>query len=728
MRKILRKGDKHLKMHEGELIERVVETVLGELRKDFPLLVPKELVGLDDQLKKIISRIGSPSINARMIGIYGMGGIGKTTLAKCIYNQLLNKFDHVCFLPDIRETTKHHGIKYLQSQLISEILQEKNEVSTVDLGINLIKSRFTRKKVLILLDDIDCKDQLDALAGGGYWFASGSIIIVTTRNKDVLDQSEFEVDYEHEMSGINEAHSFILFNRHAFRMEHPSSDFAIISRQIISTMGGLPLALKVIGSYLYKKTYPKVWDDVLKQLKKQPHKDVQKILKISYDALDNEHKEVFLDIACFFIGEKIEFAMYMWDDCEFYPSQGIDELKSRCLIKIEDDGTLSMHDQLRDLGRSIIRQEPSLEKRSRLWVREEASEVLEKEKGTEMIHAIRLNWSRDWYNRDHQQAYTDEQFKKLPRLRFLQLKWAALNGDFNELFSELRWLQWFNLEPNPSFAATNLLLPKLVVLSLSSSQITEHWGGWSSIVVPKRLKVLELTCCKHLRCTPELSAFTKLEILSLKECSGLKQVHPSIGKVKSLLSLNLSGCQSLKELPGEVGTLRELKELILDYSGIKEIPTSIGSMEKLEKLSVRSCQSLTEIPGSMGTLRELKELILDYSGIKEIPTSIGSMEKLEKLSVRSCWSLTEIPGSVGDLPNLQHLNISGTTISVLPESIKNLSSLQHLNQRGGKELRSLPELPSDLTHLELSFQSPKLPQFSRLNHMEELNISWTRST
>ncbi|XP_039173684.1 TMV resistance protein N-like [Eucalyptus grandis] len=677
------------KWHEGKLIERVVEIVISKLREDFLLDVPQRLVGFDGHVKKIMSWINEPFINARMIGICGMGRrIGKTTLAKCIYNQLLNKFVHVSFLPNVRESTRRHGIAYLQSQLITDILHIKSQVYRIDDGINIIKSRFKGKKVLILLDDIDDKNQLDALAGERNWFMAGSMIIVTTRNEAVLHKSEFEVDHKYELNGLDEAHSLLLFNRHAFRMNDSPSNFKEISRDDIATMGGLPLAIEVVGSYLYKITNLRIWEDTLQKLREGLHKDVQKILRIGNDAIVHRYRKIFLDIACFLVGEKSKFAIYMWEDWGFPASQRIKEMELNGLIKFGEYGELKMDGALIDLGRDIVRQERLLERRSRLWVYEEALRVIMEEKGTNGIQAICLDkyYGQPLRPLGHAQTYTDKQFKHLRSLRFLQLRAAALSGDFDKLFSDLRWLQWFDIEPNLCILAINLHLPKLVVLQLSYNHITEHWGGWDSIMAAKRLKVLDLAFCNYLRCTPDLSAFTLLEILILKHCDGMEQLDPSIGRVNSLVSLDLSDCSSLKE-----------------------ISTSIGSLRKLEKLSAKGCRSLREIPNSIGDLQNLRHLDISEFAIEKLPNIIGRLTNLQTLSLESCQSLKgEIPSEI-EIQGHDFLNILEEIVIDCCKSIERLIL---------PELRCLKQLKANYCHNLVEIQG-----LDRVKSLEVLDIS-----
>ncbi|KAF8038740.1 hypothetical protein BT93_B1326 [Corymbia citriodora subsp. variegata] len=717
--------------HEGELIKLVVETVLRELRKHFQLDVPKQLVGLDGHMKEIMNWINSPSVNARMIGIYGMGGIGKTTLAKCIYNKLSDKFVHVSCLPDIRETTHRHGIVCLQSQLISDILKSKNEVSKFDDGINIIKSRFKGKKVLILLDDIDHKNQLNALARERNWFTSGSIIIVTTRNKVVLDQSEFEVDNKYELNEIDEKHSLLLFSRHAFRMDHPPREFEGISHDIISTMGGLPLALEVIGSYLYGKTNQKVWEDMLRKLKKEPNQDVKEILKISYEALENAHKEIFLDIACFLIGKESKFAIYMWEDCGFYASLGIEELKLRCLIKIDNDGKLRMHDQLRDLGRNVVQEEGPLERRSRLWLYEEAFEVLMGEKGTKRIQAIYLEGDPG-----HFQTYTNKQFENLRSLRFLQFGQAALRGNFNKVFPELRWLHWYGFREK-EILTTNLPLSKLVVLQLSSPIITEGWKGWSSILAAKRLKVLDLSQCSSLKELPtSIGSLRKLEKLIGINCYSSREITHSVGNLSSLQHLNLKGCESLIELPSSIGKLFSLQHLNLEgCKSLRELPSSIGDLSSLQHLNLAGCESLRELPSSIGNLSSLQHLGLAYcQSLRELPSSIGNLSSLQHLDLARYELLRELFSLMGNIYSTKHLHLLGRELlRELPDSLGNLSSLQHLNLAGDRSLKELPSSIgnlSSLQHLNLLCCDSlrELPSsIGNLSSLQHLNLLYCES-
>ncbi|XP_039172823.1 disease resistance protein RUN1-like [Eucalyptus grandis] len=291
-------SDKVYDGREGELVKTVVRYVMSELKRHFELITPKQLMGIDDRVQQVMSLIDAKFYDTGIIGIYGFGSIGKTTLAKVLYNKLSSHFEYLSFVADIRETSRHKGIECLQKQLINDVLRNPHDVSNVDGGIGFIKSRFTSKKILILLDDIDDKNQLNALAGEGSWFKAGSIVIVTTRNKSILDETVVRHVYQLNELPVNQ--SLILFSRYAFRKDSPQIDYWNLSRDVVSTTGGHPLALEVIGSFLRGKP-KKVWKDTLKKLKKVPDRKVQKTLRISYKALDDEVQQIFLDIACFFI-------------------------------------------------------------------------------------------------------------------------------------------------------------------------------------------------------------------------------------------------------------------------------------------------------------------------------------------------------------------------------------------------------------------------------------------
>ncbi|KAF8035017.1 hypothetical protein BT93_C1134 [Corymbia citriodora subsp. variegata] len=682
--------------HEAELVKMVVIRVRSELKRPFQLNISEQLVGIDDRVEEIMSNIDFKFNGTLIIGIYGMGGIGKTTLAKVLYNKLSSHFKNYSFIADIRETSRRMGIQCLQKQLISDITGSSCEVSNVDYGISVLKSRFTSEKLLTLLDDIDDKTHLNALVRDGSWFEVGSIVIITTRDKSVLENAR--ANYMYKLNELPWDQSLILFSRHAFQKDFPPSDYEDVSRDVVSTSGGLPLTLEVIGSFLYGKT-KETWEDTAKKLRKMPDKKVQDTLMISYEALDYEEQQIFLDIACFFFGEFKQYPTYMWDACDFFPRRGLEVLSLMSLIKVDQCGELMMHDQLRDLGMEIVRLENQKkpQKRSRLWIYEEAKDVLASNKGTTKIEGLCIG--RDvWKCYPGEQfngweSYQGEQFNKLTNLRFLDVFNVNLTGDFQNSLAELRWLRWIGCPSD--FKMANFHPKKLVVLDLSKSSISEDWGGWGPLKMATELKVLDLSSNYTLRRTPDLSAFKNLEILNFEYCKDLEEIHPSIGKLVSLTELQLFTSRITK-LPESIGNLQNLRTLGIASTPVTELPSAVGMLANLQVLNASRCRNLKGLPSSIGELVSIKELLLDFSGIRGLPESISKLSSLQLLDVRFCRELGGIP----ELPlSLTALHIDFPTPS-LP-FLSKLTLLQELSLFDLRPLECLPELPVRLSRVDL---------------------------
>ncbi|KAL3753401.1 hypothetical protein ACJRO7_000747 [Eucalyptus globulus] len=362
---------------EGEFAKQVVQDVLVALKKPY-LVVSDCLVGIDHHVGEIMQMMGTQIQETRIVGIYGMGGVGKTTLAKLIYNQLLPDFENCCFLSNIRETSELYGVEWVQNQLLSAVLKPKWPIiENSNEGSRMIKERLSSKKVLLLLDDVDSEIQLNALMGKRDWFGEGSKLIITTRNRDLLNH---KVDYTHDLTCMNLNQSMQLFSRHAFRRESPLDEYVTLSKKAVDIAGGLPLALEVIGSLL-SRTNKERWDDKLEAFRRAP-REVQSKLKVSYDALDDRQKHIFLDIGCLFIGWDVDTVIHAWDEDKYSPRETIEFLQHLSLIKIEKDKKLGMHDHLRDLAREITRQECKRRdaKQRRVWDHKEAFELLQTRK------------------------------------------------------------------------------------------------------------------------------------------------------------------------------------------------------------------------------------------------------------------------------------------------------------------------------------------------------------
>lgn len=371
-------GEKY--RNEAHLIHAIVEMILLEVKPSY-LNVEEHPVGIYYRAMHTQSLLSIETDDVRIIGIHGMGGVGKTVVAKAVYNLIFHHFEGRSFVANVREVSKQiNGIVRLQELLLSEILKNKVKVASVDEGINLIMERLHSKRVLIVFDDIDnYLSQVKSLAGDRNWFGSGSRIIITTRDVHLLDQ--VPVDARYEVERLNYTESMELLGWHAFRKNFPLLDYMNLSKEIVSYVDGLPLALKIIGSHLFQRNKI-AWRSAIEKLRQIPHKEIQGKLKISFDGLDNAQKAIFLDIACFFIGMNKDEVISILKACGFFPEIEIDVLKERSLLTFDETNRLMMHDLIRDMGRDIIREpfpdEPG--KCSRLWLYEEVYDVLKKHK------------------------------------------------------------------------------------------------------------------------------------------------------------------------------------------------------------------------------------------------------------------------------------------------------------------------------------------------------------
>ena len=343
-----------------------------------PLFVAKYPVGINSRVKaiKLLSDIESNDV--RMVGIYGLGGVGKTTIAKAIYNKFFYHFEGRSFLENVREKSEtNEGMIQLQETILFEILGDRNlKVCNVSRGTNMINESLCQKRVLIILDDVDKLDQIEKLFGKCDWFASGSRIIITTRDKHLLGTLGNGLS-TYEVEELDECEAIELFSEHAFRENKPNEDYSELTNQVIRYAKGLPLALVVMGADLYGRNKLE-WKSALDKYEKILNRDIQKILKISYDGLDETERDIFLDIACFFKGHYKDYVVDILEACDLYPICGIPKLIDKCLVTVDQYNMLSMHDLLQHLGREIVRQESPQKpgERSRIWRYEDALDVL----------------------------------------------------------------------------------------------------------------------------------------------------------------------------------------------------------------------------------------------------------------------------------------------------------------------------------------------------------------
>nr|AXU93569.1 RPP4/RPP5-like protein [Arabidopsis thaliana] len=691
---------------EAAMIEELAEDVLRKTMTpsdDFG-----DLVGIENHIEAIKSVLCLESKEARMVGIWGQSGIGKSTIGRALYSQLSSQFHHRAFLT-YKSTSGSDvsGMKLSwEKELLSEILGQK-DIKIEHFGV--VEQRLKHKKVLILLDDVDNLGFLKTLVGKAEWFGSGSRIIVITQDRQLLKAHEIDLVYEVKLPSQGLALQMI--SQYAFGKDSPPDDFKALAFEVAELAGSLPLGLSVLGSSLKGRDKDE-WVKMMPRLRNDSDDKIEETLRVCYDS---------------YVKELLE------DDV------GLTMLAEKSLIRITPDGYIEMHNLLEKLGREIDRAKSKGNpgKRQFLTDFEDIREVLTEKTGTVTLLGIRLPPKKFLTTR--LSLIDEESFKGMRNLQYLEIGYYwDLPQSLVYLPLKLRLLDWDDC-PLKSLPST-FKAEYLVKLIMKYSKLEKLWEGTLPL---GSLKEMNLRYSNNLKEIPDLSLAINLEELDLAGCKSLVTLPSSIQNAIKLINLDMSDCKKLESFPTDLN-LESLEYLNLtgcpnlrNFPAIKMGCSDVDFPEGRNEIVVEDCFWNKNLPAGLDYLdclmrcmpcefRPEQLTFLNVSGYKleklwEGIQSLGSLEgmdlsesenlteipdlskatKLESLILNNCKSLVTLPSTIGNLHRLVRLEMKECTgLEVLPTDV-NLSSLETLNLSGSSSLRSFPLISTNIVWLYL---------------------------
>ncbi|GJW51906.1 disease resistance-like protein DSC1 isoform X1 [Tanacetum coccineum] len=675
---------------ETMFIADIVNTISNKLRLKL-ISTPPHLTGMETRAEDINSWMKDMQ-DVEVLAICGVGGSGKTTLAKYIYDSNLPKFESSSFLEDIGKICgKPYGLCALQEQLLADILEEKNKELNVTSYKIQIEKALQNKKVLIVLDDIDKKEQIEALLGMEK-FNTECKIIITSRYSVPAIHLWFGSTYrrckEHKLELLNELESVELLSWYAFGSKIPNEGFKELALKAAQYCTGNPLALKLLGSLFVnakdsrKRSNIEYWLSTLKVLEGDPDHRIQSILQMSFDHLPfYTYRELFLHIACFFIGEDEDYVVKVLEP-DYCATAGIITLINRCLVTVSRNKKLMMHGLIIEMAKRIVLEESHTNpaKRSRVWCNEDSYTLLRQGNGSDTVEGLAVDMRMvSEEKHDMPTAFDVDSVAKMDNLKLLQLNYVKLSGSYDEFPEDLRWLCWhgFHLRTLPDFFMGNL-----VAIDMSYSKLKL----FEPPMVIRQLKILNFKDSHSLAEICHISRLPNLETLILWNCYSLVHVSETIGELKSLALLNLIGCEQLLRASNFGGQSSQqplfsfphsLERLLLKSCNLEDNNYYLTFQDQSLLQYLNLSNNLFEFLPDYNHLKNLR--VLDLSFCSKLKCLLCVPSTLDELFITCCKSLEKITFQLHQF-TLREIDYEGCADLLEIEGLVKLVPISKINE------------------------------------------------